>query len=71
MTAAAEPIKGTPLYARVIDGTLSPTIEHGAMVFADGIIVWVGDKRDLYEWYAPHSLTTPGPPFRASASRRA
>jgi imidazolonepropionase-like amidohydrolase len=34
---------GTTLYGRVIDGTLSPPIERGAVVFEGDSIAWVGE----------------------------
>ncbi len=65
MTAAAEPIKGTTLYGRVIDGTLNPPIENGAVVFADGVIVWVGDGRELSKRYTQPDYTQIALPGRS------
>lgn len=40
-------LKGTTLYGRVIDGTLDPPIEEGAVVFEGERIVWVGARKAL------------------------
>ena len=38
---------GTTLYGRVIDGTLNPPLENGAVAFQGDRIAWVGAERDL------------------------
>lgn len=39
--------QGTALYGRVIDGTLNPPVEDGAVVFENERIVWVGKRASL------------------------
>lgn len=46
---------GTTLYGRVIDGTLDPPIEKGAVVFKDDRIAWVGEQGKLPPPYAEPS----------------
>jgi imidazolonepropionase-like amidohydrolase len=43
---------GTTLYGRVIDGTLNPPLDHGAVAFKDERIEWVGAERDLPSAFA-------------------
>jgi imidazolonepropionase-like amidohydrolase len=43
---------GTTLYGRVIDGTLNPPLENGAVAFQGDRIAWVGAERDLPSAYA-------------------
>jgi imidazolonepropionase-like amidohydrolase len=43
--------KGVTLFGRIIDGTLNPPIEDGAVVFEDEEIVWVGHRRELSPAY--------------------
>ena len=46
---------GTTILGRVIDGTLNPPIEDGAVVFEDERIVWVGERTAL-----PAAYSQPG-----------
>ena len=39
--------KGTVLYGRVIDGTLNPPVDDGAVAFEGQLIVWVGARKEL------------------------
>jgi imidazolonepropionase-like amidohydrolase len=42
---------GVTLYGKVIDGTLNPPLEDGAVAYRDDKIVWVGERQYLPEEY--------------------
>lgn len=42
---------GTILFGKIIDGTLEPPIENGAVVFVGDTIQWSGRRRDLPDRY--------------------
>src|ERR1700677_2887539 len=43
--------RGVTLFGRVIDGTLNPPIEDGAVVFDGEEIVWVGHRNEMSPAY--------------------
>lgn len=46
---------GTTIYGRVIDGTLNPPVEHGAVAFKGDRLEWVGAEREMPEAFAGES----------------